>query len=100
VELEVRVTVPPLPRGDTRRPSRSIRMGPIELGKQGGVGQGGRRDPTPILWTIALPVHQVLETPALSADRQELFDSPDRVIIWERWKGWDGGRQGADGNGF
>jgi len=78
-------------------------MGPIEVGKQGGVGQVGRMDPTPILRTIAFPVHQVLETPALSANRQELLDSPDWVTIWEntgRLKGWGGGRQGADGNGF
>ena len=64
-------------------------MGSVKLPHQRRVQNQGPRDPRPLLWSIPLPIDQVLQPPAPAANIQELAHFKCRMIINE-----PGGRRG------
>jgi len=78
--------------GASRRTTRLVRMGPMEFPDEGGVQNEATGNPGPLLWTVPLPVDEVLISLASAAHVQKFSDGVGWVIVdnpggWRR-NGW------------
>ena len=96
------VTVPPPSTDASGRPTRTVRMGTIEVPKKGRVQDELSGDPRPLLRAVSLPVHQVLVPPAPSSDIQDPGYSVGRMIVDEPggWRGLGRRAQRTGGDRF
>ena len=67
--------------GDPWRPARRIRMVTVELPQKSGVHDEFPGNPTALLRSIALPVHEVLESAATASHSEKPPHSPLRMPI-------------------
>ncbi len=80
------------PRRATWHTQEGLASSPTEVLNQGLIQNVPGRNPTPLLWTITLPVHQKLETPTTASNVQELSHSVNWSTIHYTRGRWGQGR--------
>ncbi len=88
------------PRSATWRTQEGLTSSPTEVLDQSRIQNAPGRNPTPLLWTVTLPVHQILETPTTASNVQELSHSVHwSTIHYTRGRGGSGkNQQREEGN--